>query len=60
VNIPAGFRSASYLAHWLGILKEDNRAIFSAASYASHAADYIAQKEHEVTGEDDPDELPGK
>lgn len=33
---------AAYLGHWLGILKEDKRAIFSAAAHAQRAADYLA------------------
>jgi len=32
---------ASYLDHWLTILKEDNRAIFSATAHAQRAADYL-------------------
>jgi antirestriction protein ArdC len=32
---------ASYLNHWLTILKEDKRAIFSAAALAQRAADYL-------------------
>ena len=32
---------ASYLASWLKVLKEDKRAIFSAASLASKAVDYL-------------------
>ena len=32
---------AAYLAHWLTILKEDKRAIFSAAAHAQRAADYL-------------------
>lgn len=34
-------RHADYLGAWLAILKEDNRAIFRAASRASKAADYL-------------------
>jgi antirestriction protein ArdC len=34
-------RHADYLASWLDVLKEDNRAIFRAASQASKAADFI-------------------
>lgn len=34
-------RNADYLASWLRILREDNRAIFRAASQASKAADLI-------------------
>ncbi|MGC2468018.1 MAG: zincin-like metallopeptidase domain-containing protein [Candidatus Acidiferrum sp.] len=33
--------NASYLAHWLEILKGDNRAIFTAAAHAQRAADFI-------------------
>lgn len=32
---------AQYVAHWLEVLKEDSRAIFTAASAASRAADFI-------------------
>jgi len=32
---------ASYIANWLKILKEDSRAIFTAASHAQRAADFI-------------------
>ena len=32
---------AAYLAHWLKVLKEDSRAIFSAAGHAQKAADYL-------------------
>ncbi len=32
---------AAYLAGWLSILKQDSRAIFTAASYASKAADFL-------------------
>ena len=32
---------AQYIAHWLAILKGDKRAIFTAASKASAAADYL-------------------
>jgi len=34
-------RHADYLASWLAVLKEDNRAIFRAASQASKAADFL-------------------
>lgn len=33
---------AQYLAHWLKVLKSDNKAIFTAASKASEAAAYLA------------------
>ncbi len=32
---------ASYLDHWLKVLKADSRAIFTAASQAQRAADYL-------------------
>ncbi len=32
---------AAYIASWLQILKKDNRAIFTAASHAQKAADYL-------------------
>ena len=32
---------ASYLAHWLELLREDKRAIFSAASHAQRAVDFL-------------------
>jgi len=32
---------ATYLAHWLDVLKEDKRAIFQAAAYAQRAADFL-------------------
>lgn len=32
---------ASYIGHWLAVLKEDKRAIFSAAAHAQRAADFL-------------------
>jgi antirestriction protein ArdC len=32
---------AAYIAHWLKLLREDNRAIFSAAAYAQRAVDFL-------------------
>ena len=32
---------AAYLGHWLTVVKEDKRAIFSAAAHAQRAADYL-------------------
>ena len=34
---------AAYLGHWLTVLKEDKRAIFSAAAHAQRAADYLSE-----------------
>jgi antirestriction protein ArdC len=41
LGIPPSFRSAAYISHWLGILKQDKSAIFSAASHASKAATFM-------------------
>jgi antirestriction protein ArdC len=38
---------AAYLAEWLAVLKADKRAVFTAASHAQRAADYL----HELQGE---------
>ncbi len=54
LGIPGTFRSSSYIDHWLKILGDDNRAIFTAASYASQAANYIAEQSHAVQ-EDTPE-----
>jgi antirestriction protein ArdC len=32
---------AAYIASWIKVLKNDKRAIFSAASYAQRAADFL-------------------
>ncbi len=32
---------AAYLASWLAVLRNDKRAIFTAASHAQRAADYL-------------------
>ncbi|TPG20990.1 DUF1738 domain-containing protein [Sphingomonas koreensis] len=44
-------RHADYLASWLVVLREDNRAIFRAASAASKAADWILTRHAEATAE---------
>lgn len=50
---------AAYLGHWLSVLKEDKRAIFSAAAHAQRAADYLkglqpnAQAAEEVQEEEE-------
>ena len=41
LSIVPTVRHADYLAHWLEVLREDNRAIIRAASAASKAADYL-------------------
>ena len=37
----AGTDHAAYIQSWLKVLKEDKRAIFSAAAYAQKAADFL-------------------
>jgi antirestriction protein ArdC len=41
LGIKPTIRHADYIASWIAVLKEDNRAIFRAASHASKAADFI-------------------
>lgn len=41
LDIAPTVRHADYLAHWLTVLRSDNRAIFRAAGQASKAADYL-------------------
>lgn len=38
-------QSPAYIEHWLGVLKEDSRALFTIASQASKAADWLLKKE---------------
>jgi antirestriction protein ArdC len=44
---------ASYLANWLAVLKSDSRAIFTAASHAQRAADFLSRlaRSAEASGE---------
>ena len=41
LGIIGELRHAGYIQNWIQLLKEDNRAIFTAASKASQAADYL-------------------
>ncbi len=41
LDIQPTVRHADYIASWLEVLRGDNKAIFTAASHASKAADYI-------------------
>jgi antirestriction protein ArdC len=41
LGITGELRHAEYIANWVELLKEDNRAIFTASSKASQAADYL-------------------
>ena len=42
---------ASYIAHWLQVLKEDNHAIFQAASHAQKAVDFLHSLQPSEGGE---------
>lgn len=44
-------QSPAYIESWLKVLKADSRAIFSIASYASQAADWIRDRQHAVTAQ---------
>jgi antirestriction protein ArdC len=41
LGITGELRHADYIASWISLLKEDDRAIFTASSRASQAADYL-------------------
>ena len=60
LSITPTVRHADYLANWLDVLREDNRAIVRAASAASKAADYLLAFRHDETiypvGADDHDD----
>jgi antirestriction protein ArdC len=42
---------AAYIASWLEVLKSDSRAIFTAASHAQKAADYLARLQPQSAGQ---------
>ena len=46
-------RHADYIATWLNVLREDNRAIFRAASAASKAADWLLERHRAALAPDD-------
>lgn len=50
LSIVPTVRHADYIASWLDVLREDNRAIFRAASHASKAADFILAFGDTATG----------
>jgi len=55
-SITGELRHSSYIASWLRVLKNDNKAIFKAAALAQKAADYLAGFAGEVPSEV-PEEL---
>ena len=48
LGIEPTVRHADYLASWLSVLREDNRAIFRGAGQASKAADWILARHAEA------------
>ena len=48
LGIRGELRHAEYISHWLALLKEDDRAIFTAASKASQAANFLRAFSGEV------------
>jgi len=51
LSIASTVRHTDYIGSWLEVLREDNRAIFRAASQASKAADFILAFRDAVTAE---------
>jgi len=49
--------AAAYLGHWLEVLKSDSRAIFTAATAASAAADYVLNFSRGVVPADEPEPI---
>ena len=41
LGIVGELRHAEYIGNWITLLKEDNRAVFTAASKASQASDFL-------------------
>lgn len=54
LGVTGELRHAGYVANWLKVLKDDNKAIFTAASQASKAADLL-RSFSEVTAEESDD-----
>jgi antirestriction protein ArdC len=57
LGVTAKLRHASYIANWLKVLKDDKRAVFTAASAASKAADYLLAFSSAESADDDAGEL---
>jgi antirestriction protein ArdC len=55
LRIPGEVRHTSYIATWIELLKDDNRAIFVAAAKASVAANY--QRSFSEPTEEQTDEV---
>ena len=53
LGIEPSVRHADYIGSWLEVLREDNRAIFRAASLASKAADWLLARHGEAAANHD-------
>lgn len=53
LGIPGELRHAGYIGDWASLLREDDRAIFTAASKASEAADYLREFSQKDSGHDE-------
>ena len=49
--------AAAYLGHWISLLKTDSKAIFTAASAASAAADLVLSFSQAVEAEEEPEAI---
>lgn len=49
---------AAYIASWLKVLKDDKKAIFTAARHAQKAADYLLNLQPQPDPEPDPEQQP--
>ncbi len=52
LGIKGELRHSEYIASWLKLLRDDNRAIFTASSKASQAADYLRAFSEPEEGDD--------
>jgi antirestriction protein ArdC len=51
LGIQGELRHAGYIADWISLLKEDDRALFTAASKASQAAEFLRAFSEEISAE---------
>jgi antirestriction protein ArdC len=55
LGIKGELRHSEYIGSWLELLRDDNRAIFTASSKASQATDYLRSFSERVEGDDAPE-----
>jgi antirestriction protein ArdC len=48
LEVKGRLKHSEYIANWLQLLKDDERAVFTAASQASKAADYLRGFSEEI------------